>query len=139
ISGAAFELLLADFLAAIDGKVLSRQDLSAAADPAQRFGVTVFTETAWHALFIRNLLIREPAAAGKGDMTILHLPSFAADPARHGTGSATVIALDMTRRLVLIGGTAYAGEIKKSVFSMFNFHAPRAGVLPMHCSANLGA
>lgn len=139
MSEAAFDLLLADFLAAMEGKELSRQNLSAGADPAHRFGVTVFTETAWHALFIRNLLIRESAPTGAEDMTILHLPSFAADPARHGTRSATVIALDMSRRLVLIGGTAYAGEIKKSVFSMFNFHAPRAGVLPMHCSANVGA
>lgn len=139
MSEASFELLLADFLAAFAGKAVSRQDLSAAAAPAQRFGVTVLTETAWHALFIRNLLIREPSVGGSQDMTILHLPSFAADPGRHGTRSSTVIALDMSRRLVLIGGTAYAGEIKKSVFSLFNFHAPLEGVLPMHCSANVGA
>jgi phosphoenolpyruvate carboxykinase (ATP) len=137
MSESQFDALLADFLAAIDGKSLRRQDLSAGADLAHRFGVTVFTETAWHALFIRNLLIREPARGA--EVTILHLPSFAADPARHGTRSGTVIALDMTRRLVLIGGTAYAGEIKKSVFSLFNFHAPLNGVLPMHCSANVGA
>jgi phosphoenolpyruvate carboxykinase (ATP) len=137
MSEAQFDALLADFISAMDGKVLHRQDLAAGADPARRFGVTVFTETAWHALFIQNLLIRE--AAGGDEMTILHLPSFTADPARHGTRSGTVIALDMSRRLVLIGGTAYAGEIKKSVFSLFNFHAPLAGVLPMHCSANVGA
>lgn len=137
---AAFDTLLNDFLAAMRGRELFRQDLSAGADPSQRFGVTVFTETAWHALFIRHLLIRESADTNAaGDMTILHLPSFVADPARHGTRSPTVIALDMSRRLVLIGGTAYAGEIKKSVFSMFNYHAPMAGVLPMHCSANVGA
>lgn len=135
----AFETLLEDFLAAMDGRSLFRQDLSAGADPAHRFGVTVFTETAWHALFIRNLLIRETGDNAAEDMTILHLPSFAAEPERHGTRSPTVIALDMSRRLVLIGGTAYAGEIKKSVFSLFNFHAPLADVLPMHCSANVGA
>jgi phosphoenolpyruvate carboxykinase (ATP) len=137
MSEAHFAALLEDFLAATAGKALHRQDLAAGADPAHRFGVTVFTETAWHALFIRNLLIRE--TAGGEEMTILHLPSFSADAQRHGTRSGTVIALDMSRRLVLIGGTAYAGEIKKSVFSMFNFHAPLQGVMPMHCSANVGA
>jgi phosphoenolpyruvate carboxykinase (ATP) len=70
--------------------------------------------------------------------TILQLPSFAAEPARHGTRTATVIALDMSRNIVLIGGTAYAGEIKKSVFSLVNFHAPLRGIFPMHCSANVG-
>jgi phosphoenolpyruvate carboxykinase (ATP) len=138
MSEAHFAALLADFLAAIKDKALHAQRLSAGADAAHRFGVTVFTETAWHALFIRNLLIREPDEPGPEDMTILHLPSFAADPERHGTRSPTVIALDMSRRLVLIGGTAYAGEIKKAVFTLFNFHAPLRGVLPMHCSANVG-
>ena len=70
--------------------------------------------------------------------TILHLPGFTADPARHGTRTGTVIALDMSRNIVLIGGTHYAGEIKKSVFSLLNFHAPLNGVFPMHCSANVG-
>ena len=135
---AAFDALLEDFLEAMNGRGLFRQDLSAGADPAHRFGVTVFTETAWHALFIRHLLIRESGDNAAGDMTILHLPSFGADPERHGVRSPTVIALDMSRRLVLIGGTSYAGEIKKSVFSMFNFHAPLNSVLPMHCSANIG-
>jgi phosphoenolpyruvate carboxykinase (ATP) len=133
---AQFGALLDDFLAAMRERRLYRQDLSAGADPAFRFGVTVITQTAWHALFIRNLLIREPA---RGDrVTILHLPSFTADPSRHGTRSSTVIALDMARRLVLIGGTAYAGEIKKAVFTLLSFHAPLNGVLPMHCSANEG-
>jgi phosphoenolpyruvate carboxykinase (ATP) len=133
-----FALLLEDFLAATGGKALYGQDLVAGADPAHRLNVTVFTETAWHALFIRNLLILPEAARDAADVTIIHLPRFKADPSRHGTRSETVIALDMSRKLVLIGGTAYAGEIKKSVFSLFNFHAPLAGVLPMHCSANIG-
>jgi phosphoenolpyruvate carboxykinase (ATP) len=137
MSVAHFDTLLSDFLDAASGRTLYGQDLAAGADPAHRMAVTVFTATAWHALFIRNLLIgsSEPAAA---DVTIIHLPEFQADPDRHGTRSGTVIALDMSRRIVLIGGTAYAGEIKKSVFSLFNFHAPLAGVLPMHCSANIG-
>jgi phosphoenolpyruvate carboxykinase (ATP) len=126
-------------VAAMSDMTIHAQQLSAGSDRPHRFGVTVFTETAWHALFIRNLLIAERGPTGPEDMTILHLPSFAADPKRHGTRSATVIALDMTRRLVLIGGTAYAGEIKKAVFTLFNFHAPLADILPMHCSANVGA
>ncbi|HVX80971.1 MAG TPA: phosphoenolpyruvate carboxykinase (ATP) [Devosiaceae bacterium] len=137
---AHFAALLSDFRAALRGRPLFVQELFAGADPARQMRVTVIAETAWHALFIRNLLIREgaPGAAGGREVTILHLPSFKADPGRHGTRSETVIALDMARHLVLIGGTAYAGEIKKSVFSLFSFHAPFDDVLPMHCSANIG-
>ena len=133
-----FEQLLADMLATLEGRELHLQRLRAGADPVSQQRVSVYTETAWHALFIRNLLIRSAPDDSPADITILHLPSFAADPARHGTRSGTVIALDMGRKLVLIGGTAYAGEIKKSVFSLFNYHAPQAGILPMHCSANIG-
>jgi len=138
MSPAHFEALLGDMLAAVEGKTLHAQHLLAGADRRHELAVSVFTETAWHALFIRNLLIRPDAPVDRTDVTILHLPSFAADPARHGTRTGTVIALDMARKLVLIGGTAYAGEIKKSVFSLFNFHAPLNNVLPMHCSANIG-
>ncbi len=135
----AFERLLADMLAATQGRQLHLQRLFAGADPAEQWRVSVYTETAWHALFIRNLLLRDGAlGAGAADVTILHLPGFAADPARHGTRSTTAIVLDMARRIVLIAGTAYAGEIKKSVFSLFNYWAPQRGVLPMHCSANVG-
>jgi phosphoenolpyruvate carboxykinase (ATP) len=140
ISPQQFATLLEDFRAAFSGKDLFVEDLAAAAEAAHRLGVTVITETAWHALFIRNLLIRDATGPTPGgEITILHLPSFRADPQRHGTRSETVIALDLANRLVLIGGTAYAGEIKKSVFSLFNHFAPEAGVLPMHCSANIGA
>ncbi|HEY8595294.1 MAG TPA: phosphoenolpyruvate carboxykinase [Devosiaceae bacterium] len=136
-----FELLLADFVEAARGKELFAQQLFAGADVAHQMDVEVYTEKAWHALFIRNLLIR-PSHNGLENftpgVTILQLPSFKADPARHGTRSETVIALDFTRNIVLIGGSAYAGEVKKSVFSLFNFHAPANGVLPMHCSANIG-
>jgi len=135
-----FDNLLTDFRAAMEGKPLVVQDLFAGADARHRLGVTIIGETAWHALFIRNLLIRpDGGITATDEVTILHLPSFRADPAQHGARSETVIALDMARKLVLIGGTAYAGEIKKSVFSLFNFHAPLADVLPMHCSANVGA
>ncbi|QQR36239.1 phosphoenolpyruvate carboxykinase (ATP) [Devosia oryziradicis] len=137
-----FDLLLGDAVAALDGQALFRQDLLAGADPRHQYAVTVMTPSAWHALFIRNLLIRpgEMVEAGGSatPVTIIHVPHFRADPARHGSRTETVIALDMSRNLVVIAGTSYAGEIKKSVFSLFNFHAPRQGVLPMHCSANLG-
>jgi phosphoenolpyruvate carboxykinase (ATP) len=139
MSGEHFSALLADFETAARSRALHVQELHAGADPRHRLGVTVITETAWHALFIRNLLIRQAEGPdGAGQVTLLHLPSFRADPRRHGTSSETVIALDMSRRLILIGGTAYAGEIKKAVFSLFNFLAPGRGVLPMHCSANVG-
>ncbi|MHB1103946.1 MAG: phosphoenolpyruvate carboxykinase (ATP) [Devosia sp.] len=138
MSEAHFDALLRDCIASLAGRNLYGQDLAAGADPRHAMAVTVFTETAWHALFIRNLLIRPEKTAAAADVTILHLPSFRADPKRHGTRSETVIALDMSRKLVIIAGTAYAGEIKKSVFSLFNFFAPLEDVLPMHCSANIG-
>lgn len=133
-----FETLLADMVAATAERTLHGQHLLAGADERHQMRVSVITETAWHALFIRNLLIRPETVGGAPDVTILQLPSFVADPARHGSRSGTVIALDMARKVVLIAGTAYAGEIKKSVFSLFNFHAPVAGTMPMHCSANVG-
>jgi phosphoenolpyruvate carboxykinase (ATP) len=137
-----FDLLLADIEQHLSGQALFRQDLLAGADPAYQYDVTVLTPSAWHALFIQNLLIRRdgdiPASDRAVPVTIVHAPLFQADPARHGCRTETVIALDMSRNIVLIAGTRYAGEIKKSVFSLFNFHAPEQGVLPMHCSANLG-
>jgi phosphoenolpyruvate carboxykinase (ATP) len=138
LSPEQFDLLLADALTYARGRHLWLEELSAAADPAWRIGVSVVTETAWHALFIRNLLLREAVPDAARQVTIVHLPGFKADPARHGTRTETVIALDMSRDIVVIAGTAYAGEIKKSVFSLFNYHAPLEGVLPMHCSANVG-
>lgn len=142
MTGDKFDLLLDDMLVHATGKSIFQQQLFAGADPASRYYVDVFTESAWHALFIRNLLIR-PAEKDIADftanVTVVHMPDFEADPARHGTKTSTCIALDFTRNIVLICGTAYAGEIKKSVFSLFNFHAPDSDILPMHCSANLGA
>jgi phosphoenolpyruvate carboxykinase (ATP) len=134
-----FDLLLEDMLEYAKGRSLYHEQLSAGADPAFRMAVSVVTETAWHALFIRNLLIRDEGEGAPMAATILHLPGFVTDPARHGTRTGAVIALDMSRNIVLIGGTYYAGEIKKSVFSLLNFHAPLNGIFPMHCSANVGA
>jgi phosphoenolpyruvate carboxykinase (ATP) len=141
ISPAQFDVLLADFIAHARGGELFAQDLFAAADPAIRIKTRVFTELAWHSLFIRNLLIRPEAhdvAAFVPDLTIVDLPTFRADPARHGCRSETIIACDFSRRIVLIGGTSYAGEMKKAVFTYFNFTLPAVGVMPMHCSANSG-
>ncbi|MGU3537826.1 phosphoenolpyruvate carboxykinase [Methylobacterium sp. A54F] len=134
-----FETLYQDFLAHAEGRELFAQDLYGGADPAHRVKARVFAEFAWHSLFIRNLLIRPERAELAGyvpDMTIIDLPSFQAEPARHGCRSKTVIAIDFSRKIVLIGGTAYAGEMKKSVFTYLNYILPGRGVMPMHCSAN---
>ncbi|MEN3209456.1 phosphoenolpyruvate carboxykinase [Methylorubrum populi] len=134
-----FATLLADFRAHARGKELFAQDLYGGADPAHRVRARVYTELAWHSLFIRNLLIRPERgelAAYVPELTIIDLPSFQADPARHGCRSKTVIAIDFAQKIVLIGGSAYAGEMKKSVFTYLNYVLPNAGVMPMHCSAN---
>jgi phosphoenolpyruvate carboxykinase (ATP) len=136
-----FDTLLQDFLAHAEGKELFAQDLHGGADPAYRVKARVFTEYAWHSLFIRNLLIR-PDQGELNDyvpgLTIIDLPSFKADPARHGCRTETVIACDFKRKIVLIGGTSYAGEMKKSVFTYLNYVLPERKVMPMHCSANVG-
>ncbi len=139
MSPEAFDRLLADMRDHIRGGELFVQDLYAGADPAYRLNVRVVTELAWHGLFIRHLL-RRPDQAELAEFvpgfTILNCPSFHADPTRHGCRSETVIAISFEQRLILIGGTAYAGENKKSVFSVLNYLLPEQGVMPMHCSAN---
>ncbi|HYF57273.1 MAG TPA: phosphoenolpyruvate carboxykinase [Salinarimonas sp.] len=138
---AQFDMLLEDFRRHAEGRELFAQDLQGGADPGYRVKARVFTEFAWHSLFIRNLLIRpDPADLPSyvPDLTIVDLPSFKADPSRHGCRSETVIAIDFARRIVLIGGTSYAGEMKKSVFTYLNYILPKKGVMPMHCSANVG-
>jgi phosphoenolpyruvate carboxykinase (ATP) len=123
------------------GRDLYVQDLFAAADPAYRLRVRVITETAWHSLFARNMFRAPEPADLRGfepDFTVVQLPSLQADPAVHGTRSRAAIVLDLERRTVLVCGTRYAGEIKKSVFSVLNYLLPEQGVLPMHCSANVG-
>lgn len=136
-----FEALLADFQEQVRGRDLFVQDLVGGADAKYRLPTRVVTEYAWHSLFIRNLLIRPDISEIEGfvpQLTIIDLPSFRADPARHGTRGETVIAIDFKRMLVLIGGTSYAGEMKKSVFTALNYLLPQESVMPMHCSANEG-
>jgi phosphoenolpyruvate carboxykinase (ATP) len=115
-------------------------DAFAGADPAHRLAVRVVTESPWHALFARTLFI-DPAehelTGHRPQALVLHAPSVEADPGEDGTRSATFVALHPTRSEVVIGGTLYAGEIKKSVFSLMNDRLPLEGVLPMHCSANV--
>jgi phosphoenolpyruvate carboxykinase (ATP) len=135
----AFATLHADMLAHMKGREYFVQDLYAGADPAHRLDVRVVTELAWHGLFIRHLLRRPDRSELETfapEFTIVNCPSFSADPERHGCRSKTVIALNFDEKLILIGGTAYAGENKKSVFTLLNYLLPAKGIMPMHCSAN---
>ncbi|MGR3542402.1 MAG: phosphoenolpyruvate carboxykinase [Hasllibacter sp.] len=136
---AAWDALRADMRDHARGLSVFSQDLFAGADPDHRLDVRVVTELAWHSLFIRHLL-RRPTRDELQDFvpewTILNLPSFRADPARHGCRSETVIALNLEAKEILIAGTEYAGENKKSVFTVLNYLLPDRGVMPMHCSAN---
>ena len=139
MSPEAFDRLHGDMLAHMQGRDYFVQDLYAGADPAHRLDVRVVTELAWHGLFIRHLLRRPARAELAGftpDWTIINCPSFKADPARHGCRSETVITLNFYKKLILIANTAYAGENKKSVFTLLNYLLPEKGVMPMHCSAN---
>ena len=117
------------------------QDLAAGADDKLQIKVRVVTQYAWHNLFAQNMFLRpspEDRADVQPDWTVIDLPSVEADPALHGTNAKTFIVVNFTKRTVLIGGTQYAGEIKKSIFGVLNFLLPETGDLPMHCSANVG-
>jgi phosphoenolpyruvate carboxykinase (ATP) len=138
----AFERLHEDVRAWLDARELFVQDLFAGADPAYRLPVRFITPNAWHALFVRNMFIRAlPAelAQFRPGFTVLHAPDFQADPARHGTRTGTFIVLNLAKKLVVIGGTRYAGEMKKSIFTVLNYMLPAQSVMPMHCSANVGS
>jgi phosphoenolpyruvate carboxykinase (ATP) len=137
-----FATMIGDFRAHVKGKTLYAQDLYGGADPSYRIKVRVFTEYAWHSLFIRQLLIRPEVAELASfvpELTIIDLPSFKPDPKRHGgrEGSDTQVAIDFTNKIVMICGSSYAGEMKKSVFTTLNFYLPAQNVVPMHCSANV--
>lgn len=137
---AQFDMLKARMTAWLAGREIFTQDLFAGADPAYRMPIRVIGTQAWHSLFSRNMFIRptgEPTNHHPS-FTVLHVPDFRADPARDGTNSDVFVILNFTQKLVLIGGTAYAGEVKKSIFSIMNYLMPAKGVLPMHASANIG-
>jgi phosphoenolpyruvate carboxykinase (ATP) len=142
IAADAFARVFARMQQYVRGRDLFVQDCWAGADPNYRLAVRVITERAWHSLFSRHLLIPETNAdaqqAHDPQFTVIDLPGFRANPATDGTNSETCILVDFGRKLVLIGGTNYAGEIKKSVFTVMNYLLPRRDVMPMHCSANIG-
>jgi phosphoenolpyruvate carboxykinase (ATP) len=138
-----FANLKEDFLAAVkDQKELYVADLFGGSQPEYRVNVRVITQMAWHSLFVRTLLVRPTEDELGGftpEYTIINLPSFKADPERHGCRSDTVIAVNFAEKLILIGNTEYSGEMKKGVFGLLNYLLPAQGVMPMHCSANIGA
>lgn len=134
-----FETLKSDMMSHAERQEFFVQDLYGGADAATQLKVRVFTTQAWHSLFIRNLLIRPDRSELEDfapEFTIVNLPSFKADPTRHGCRTETVIACDFTNRIILIANTSYAGEMKKSVFSYLNYLLPASDIMPMHCSAN---
>src|SRR6478672_11319397 len=137
---AQWDALHADFIESLTNKELYVLDCYAGSDSTYRLPVRIITEYAWHSLFCKNLFIDDPAAAiaQAPEFTVIDSPSFKADPKRHGTRTECVIALNFAKRLVLIGGTSYAGEMKKSIFSVLNYILPLKDVLSMHCSANIG-
>ena len=138
----AFAALKADFLAHLKTRdTLFVADLFGGSQPEHRVKVRVINEYAWHNLFIRTMLVRpetDELAGFTPEFTIIDLPSFRADPSRHGCRSETVIAVNFSEKLILIGGTEYGGEMKKSVFGILNYLLPVDGIMPMHCSANIG-
>ena len=137
-----FDQLHAKMLEHFSGRDVFVQCCYAGADPANHIKICVVTETAWHNLFARNMFIQPHINDLKDlepEFTILHAPSFLADPVTDGTASSTFIILNLATRMILIGGSAYAGEIKKSIFSVMNYLMPSRGILPMHCSANIGS
>ncbi|HVS03712.1 MAG TPA: phosphoenolpyruvate carboxykinase (ATP) [Thermoanaerobaculia bacterium] len=141
IASEAFEALFDHLRGYLAERDLYVFDGYAGADPRFRLGVRVINELAWHNHFARNMFLAAPPdelAEFAPGFTVLDAPGCRADPALHGTHSPTFILLDFSRRMVLIGGTEYAGEIKKSIFSVMNYLLPRQGVLSMHCSCNYG-
>jgi phosphoenolpyruvate carboxykinase (ATP) len=143
LDAAKFDALHRDLTASLQDKELFVLDAWAGADPEFRLPVRVVTEFAWHNLFVRNMFIPEndpvKRAEHAPEFTVVCVPSFKADPSRHGSRSDCFIYVSFSKQLVLIGGTSYAGEMKKSIFTILNYLLPLKGVLPMHCSANVGS
>ena len=138
----AFDALLARMGAFMEGHEIYVQDLAVGAAPAYRLPIRVITQYAWHSMFAQNMFLRptpEERLAQRPAFTVLHVPNFTAIPERDGTRSATFVIINFKKRIAIIGGTSYAGEIKKAMFTIMNYLLPPQGVLPMHCSANVGA
>lgn len=137
-----FNSLLARVQAYLQGEEVFVQDCYAGADPEYRMPIRIITTKAWHSLFARNMFIttenRDELKKHAPEFTVLALPSFKTDPRLDGTRSETAIIIDFSQRLALICGSAYGGEIKKTIFTVLNFLLPDSGVMPMHCSANVG-
>ena len=142
IDPAHYALLKADVVSYLNGlDELFVQDLYCGADPTSRLSVRYIMPNAWHANFVRNMFIRpeiQELATFAPNFTVYHAPEMLADPAKHGTRTGTFIVLNLTAREILIGGTRYAGELKKAMFTVMNYLLPKHGVLSMHCSANVG-
>ena len=141
LSSEHYEALKADVIAHLNPRDLWVHDARAGSDDRYTKRVRVVSESPWHAMFAYNMFLRlrpEERSGFDPAFTVYHAPTLQADPARHGTNSSTFIVVNFSDRAVLIGGTQYAGEIKKSIFSVLNFELPAQGVLPMHCSANIG-
>ena len=139
---AKFQALHRDMMAYVQDKELFVLDAWAGSDPNYRLPIRVVTEYAWHSLFARNMFLPEDdpkqRAEHRPEFTVINVPTFKADPAQHGSRSDVAIYVHFGRRLVLIAGTEYAGETKKSIFTILNYTLPLQGVLSMHCSANIG-
>lgn len=136
-----FSALREEVIAFLNGQELFVRDARVGADPNHSLNVRVVNHNAWHNLFAYNMFLRPTPgelAAFQPEFTVLHAPGFQADPAKHGTATGTFIVINFKERQVLIGGSNYAGEIKKSIFTVLNYMLPDQGVLPMHCSANIG-
>ncbi|HEY8055683.1 MAG TPA: phosphoenolpyruvate carboxykinase (ATP) [Terriglobales bacterium] len=141
ISEESFEKVRQRMARYVQGREVFVQDLFAGGDPAYRLKVRVVNELAWHNLFVHQLFLRPTAAERRDftpDFTIVSMPGCKAVPAEDGTKTSTYILVNFTQKLILIGGTYYAGEMKKSIFSVLNFLLPQKGVMGMHCSANVG-
>ncbi|WP_439526363.1 phosphoenolpyruvate carboxykinase [Roseovarius mucosus] len=139
MSPEGFDALYADMLTYLKGRDVFVQDLIGGADPAHSINMRMISELAWHSLFNRTMLRRPKRDALDSfiaDFTVINCPGFKADPERHDCRSETVIAMNFDRKLILVGNTEYAGENKKSVFSLLNYLLPEKGIMPMHCSAN---
>ena len=142
ISTEKYQLLLNDVRQYLnDAQELFVEDLYCGADPSYRLSVRYVSPNAWHMAFVRNMFIRPELTdlpTFDPNFTVLHAPEFQGDPTRHGTRTSTFVVLNLAERTILIGGTRYAGELKKSMFTVMNYLLPKQGVLSMHCSANVG-